>query len=90
MTTSRKKHAACIAYVSQNQLTIAGFETPFSKNLDKNNRWVVLAGKIPWDELAFPSVRWALRHCREVAGQAVYAPFANPPDDLADYHQLMD
>ena len=46
--------------------------------------------EIPWDELAFPSVRWALRHCREVAGQAVYAPFANPPDDLADYHQPMD
>ena len=52
MTTSRKKHAPRMAYVSQNQMTIAGFETPFSKNLDKNNRWVRLADKIPWDELA--------------------------------------
>lgn len=33
-------------------MTITGFETPFSQNLDENNRWVVLAGKIPWDELA--------------------------------------
>jgi IS5 family transposase len=52
MTTSQKKHAPRVAYVSQKQLTIAGFETPFSKNLDKNNRWVRLADRIPWDELA--------------------------------------
>ena len=45
---------------------------------------------IPWDELAFPSVRWALRHYREVAGQAVYAPFANPADDMAGYHGATD
>ena len=52
MSTSQKKHAPRLAYVSQNQLTIAGFETPFSKSLDKNNRWVRLADRIPWDELA--------------------------------------
>lgn len=52
MTTSRKKHARRVPYVSQNQLTITGFETPFSQNLDKNNRWVRLADRIPWDELA--------------------------------------
>lgn len=52
MTTSRKKHAPRSAYVSQKQMTITGFETPFSQNLDENNRWVVLARKIPWDELA--------------------------------------
>lgn len=52
MTTSRKKHAPRVSYVSQKQLTISGFETPFSQNLDKNNRWVKLADRIPWDELA--------------------------------------
>jgi transposase, IS5 family len=52
MPSPRKKHAPHVPYVSQNQLTIAGFETPFSQNLDKNNRWVRLADKIPWDELA--------------------------------------
>ncbi|MDZ7608848.1 MAG: IS5 family transposase [Cyclobacteriaceae bacterium] len=52
MPSTRKKHAPRVPYVSQNQLTIAGFETPFSRNLDKNNRWVRLADRIPWDELA--------------------------------------
>jgi ADP-ribose pyrophosphatase YjhB (NUDIX family) len=42
---------------------------------------VMLAGwdEIPWKDLAFPSVRWALDHYRETRGQAVFAPFANPP-----------
>lgn len=34
--------------------------------------------EIPWAEIAFPSVRWALAHFREVAGQAVFAPRVNP------------
>ena len=34
---------------------------------------------IPWKELAFPSVRWALDHYRETASQPAFAPFANPP-----------
>ena len=33
---------------------------------------------IPWDELAFPSVRWALRQHREVEGQAVFGVRTNP------------
>jgi hypothetical protein len=52
MSKTRKKHALRVEYVSEKQLTLAGFETPFVKNLDANNRWVVLAGRIPWDELA--------------------------------------
>lgn len=35
--------------------------------------------EVPWKELAFPSVKWALEHYRETAGQAAFAPFANPP-----------
>lgn len=34
--------------------------------------------EIPWDDLAFPSVRWALEHDRAVAEGAAHAPFANP------------
>ena len=34
---------------------------------------------IPWKELAFPSVRWALDHYRETIGQTGFAPFGNPP-----------
>lgn len=32
---------------------------------------------IPWDELAFPTVRWALTHARAVEGQRDFAPFGN-------------
>lgn len=34
---------------------------------------------IPWPELAFPSVRWALDHYRETKDQTGFAPFGNPP-----------
>lgn len=43
--------------------------------------------EIPWDELAFPSVHWSLRYWRTVEGQAVFAPFANPPGNLGDETQ---
>jgi ADP-ribose pyrophosphatase YjhB (NUDIX family) len=33
---------------------------------------------IPWTELAFPSVFWALNHWRETAGKTDFAPFSNP------------
>ena len=36
-------------------------------------------GEIPWDDLAFPSVLWALQHFDEVRGQAVFAARSNPP-----------
>jgi len=31
---------------------------------------------IPWNELAFPSVHWALHHFRAVRGDTAFAPFA--------------
>ncbi|MCB1471987.1 MAG: NUDIX hydrolase [Rhodobiaceae bacterium] len=37
--------------------------------------------EIPWDELAFPSVAWALAHEREVHLGNAQAPFANPPGE---------
>jgi len=40
---------------------------------------------IPWDELAFPSVTWALNHHREVADEAVFQPRTNPVGDWGDY-----
>ena len=41
-----------IRYTSQKQLSIEGFDTPFEKQLDANNRWVKLGQCIPWDDLA--------------------------------------
>lgn len=40
--------------------------------------------EIPWDDIAFPSVHWALSHFREVEGQAVFAPRTNPPGDVGN------
>ena len=39
---------------------------------------------IPWDELAFPSVHWALGHYAEVRGREHFAPFTNPPGGSGD------
>jgi len=51
MQTKSKKRASTPVYSSPNQLTIVGFESPFTKNLDPKNRWVVLSNLIPWDEI---------------------------------------
>lgn len=41
-----------IRYRSEKQLIIEEFRTPFEMKLQKDNRWVILADKLPWDELA--------------------------------------
>lgn len=33
--------------------------------------------EIPWGELAFPTVKWALTHARDVEGRTDFAPFGN-------------
>jgi ADP-ribose pyrophosphatase YjhB (NUDIX family) len=35
--------------------------------------------EIPWKELAFPSVKWALEAFRETQGRTGFVPFGNPP-----------
>jgi ADP-ribose pyrophosphatase YjhB (NUDIX family) len=40
---------------------------------------------IPWDELAFPSVHWALNHHRSVIGRDSFPAFANPPGEFGNY-----
>jgi hypothetical protein len=51
MQKGSKRRASAPNFVSPSQLVLAGFETPFSQQLRRTNRWVVLAGKIPWDEI---------------------------------------
>jgi len=48
---SYRKRASTPAYVSPNQLILVGFETPFSQQLNKTNRWVKLSQVIPWDKI---------------------------------------
>lgn len=51
MPKASKTRASKQAYVSTSQPLLDGFVTPFSKHLNAGNRWVVMAQKIPWDEL---------------------------------------
>ena len=51
MAKSSKNRASRPRYVSPHQLTLAGFESPFERELNPNNRWVKLAHALPWDDL---------------------------------------
>lgn len=51
MAKAQKNRASKLAYTSPNQLTLVGFDSPFSNHLSTGNRWVVLSQKIPWDTL---------------------------------------
>ena len=42
-------------------------------------------GEVPWDDLAFPSVHWALKHHQQVLGKDVFAPFSNPEGETGNY-----
>jgi IS5 family transposase len=46
-----KNRASLPKYVNNNQLTITGFESPFDKKLNPENRWVKLSNALPWDDL---------------------------------------
>jgi len=51
MAKAHKNRASKQQYLSQNQLSLVGFETPFACTLSPINRWILLAHKIPWDLL---------------------------------------
>ena len=42
---------------------------------------------IPWDDLAFPSVHWALNHFQEVRTRDVFPPFSNPAGETGTYKE---
>ena len=41
--------------------------------------------EIPWEDLAFPSVKWSLCHWEEIAEAKVWPPFSNPPGEDGNY-----
>ena len=51
MSKSSKTRASKQQYVSPGQGVLSCFEMPFSGSLAPDNRWVLLAGKLPWDLL---------------------------------------
>ncbi|MGI9401272.1 MAG: NUDIX domain-containing protein [Rhizobiaceae bacterium] len=42
--------------------------------------------EIPWDDIAFPTVHWALEHDRMVESGEASGPFVNPPGGSTDLH----
>ena len=40
---------------------------------------------IPWGDIAFPSVHWALNHYRAVEGVKEFAPHSNPQGDFGSF-----
>ncbi|MFN4088573.1 MAG: NUDIX domain-containing protein [Alphaproteobacteria bacterium] len=40
--------------------------------------------EIPWETIAFPSVRWALHHHRETRHEPAFVPRSNPPGETGD------
>ena len=43
---------------------------------------------VPWQDLAFPSVRWALNHWREVGDARDFATRSNPDGETGEYQGL--
>jgi ADP-ribose pyrophosphatase YjhB (NUDIX family) len=75
-----------IPRISQVQLIyLADLETP-EIGAGPESAEVALFGwtDIPWREIAFPSVRWALDHWRALGDAASFAPRTNPPGELGD------
>jgi hypothetical protein len=46
-----------IRYTSPKQLKIEGFDSPFTKKMNPENRWVKLSHVIPWDELVHEYIK---------------------------------
>ena len=40
---------------------------------------------IPWDDIAFPSVHWALGHFSETRDAVEFPPRVNPPGEMGEY-----
>lgn len=76
----------CIARISQVQLIFRARLRSAALTPGPETEEVALYSwdEIPWDQLAFPSVIWALNHFRESRNEANFAPFGNPPDATGD------
>lgn len=70
-----------VPHISQVQLMYrARLSAPeFAAGPESLDVKLFLWDEIPWSELAFPSVKWALDHYAEVKTQPTFAPFSNPP-----------
>lgn len=64
---------------------LAHLETPaFSAGPESLEVKLARWNEIPWEEIAFPSVTWALEQYRSVEGRSDFPPFSNPPGEHGD------
>lgn len=73
-----------IPHLSQVQLIYrARLAEPATVTPGPESREVAILGweAIPWGDIAFPSVRWALDHYRETRDWRDFAPRTNPPGE---------
>ena len=75
-----------IARIGQVQVIFrARFADPaapsFSPGVESLDVRLFTPHEIPWDEIAFPSVHWALNAWRDSGSGPVGVPAGNPPDD---------
>lgn len=71
MQNTTKNRAPAPKYVSIKQLSLTEFESPFERNLNPTNRWVILSKLLPWDELC--SIYW-----KHIPEKATGRPALNP------------
>jgi transposase, IS5 family len=71
MQNTSKNRAPAPKYVSTKQLSLTEFESPFERNLNPTNRWVILSKLLPWDELC--SIYW-----KHIPEKATGRPALNP------------
>jgi len=69
-----------VPHISQVQLMYrARFAAPgFSPGPESLEVRLFAWNEIPWNELAFPSVKWALEHYNQSRDLGFFAPFSNP------------
>jgi ADP-ribose pyrophosphatase YjhB (NUDIX family) len=77
-----------IARISQVQMIYrAKLRTPeFSVGEETLEVALVDWQDIPWDELAFPTVTWALNYYAQTYGQHAFQPMVNPPAEDFSFH----
>jgi len=75
-----------VARLSQVQLMYrATFATPeFSAGEESLEVGLFEWDDIPWDDVAFPTVHWALKHDRMIEEGQATGPFSNPEGESAD------
>ncbi|MEL6543911.1 MAG: NUDIX hydrolase [Myxococcota bacterium] len=45
--------------------------------------------ELPWEDLAFPTVKWALEHHRQVSGRDDFSAFSNPSGESANLQSFV-